>query len=327
METPSGHTVPADDKRLPVIAVVVPCYCEEQALPLSMPRLLEVLDTLSANRLASPDSYVMCVDDGSSDATWRIIQELHEADARVHGISLAHNRGHQAALLAGLMTVMSECDAAVSIDADMQDDPRAILEMVQLFNSGVEIVYGVRRSRATDTWFKRNSARAFYRMQNAMGLQTVYDHADYRLMSRRAIEILSEYKEENLFLRGLVPQIGLTTGVVYYDRHERVAGSSKYPLKKMLAFSIDGITSFTSRPLRWIFLTGLWLLIIDLAVAIYVICSLIAGDAVSGWSSLMLSVWFLGSLIIMAIGLVGEYIGKIFTEVKARPRYNIRDRL
>ncbi|MCM1004680.1 MAG: glycosyltransferase family 2 protein [Prevotella sp.] len=315
------------DTTAPRLAVVVPCYNEEQALPLSMPRLLAVLDSLIEEGNVAADSYVLCVDDGSCDRTWVIIEELHKADKRVHGITLTHNRGHQFALLAGLMSVADSCDAAVSIDADMQDDPDAIKEMVAKFRAGAEIVYGVRSSRATDTWFKRNSARAFYRLQNSMGLQTVYDHADYRLMSRRALQILSQYKEQNLFLRGVVPMIGLDTAIVYYKRAERVAGESKYPLKKMLAFSVDGITSFSSRPLRWIFFIGMSLLAVDLIVAIYVLIAFFAGSAVSGWSSLMLSVWFLGSLILIAIGVVGEYIGKIFTEVKARPRFNIKDRI
>lgn len=311
----------------PTLAVVVPCYREEQALPISMPKLLEVIDSLIARSAISPDSYILCVDDGSPDDTWAVINSLHRADPRVRGIALAHNRGHQYALLAGLMTAMPACDAAVSIDADMQDDPRAIAAMIGQYNQGAEIVYGVRASRATDTWFKRNSARAFYRLQNAMGLQTVYDHADYRLMSRRALQILSQYKEQNLFLRGVVPMIGLRTAIVTYDRAERVAGESKYPLRKMLAFSVDGITSFSAKPLRWIFFTGLSLLLIDLIVAIYVLIAFFAGNAVSGWSSIMLSIWFLGSLMLIAIGVVGEYIGKIFTEVKARPRYNIRETL
>lgn len=325
MDTENTATPYARPATPPVLAVVVPCYHEEQALPLSMPRLLGVLDSLVSAGKISPDSFVLCVDDGSKDATWDTILALHARDPRVRGVALAHNRGHQYALLAGLMTVTPVCDAAVSIDADMQDDPEAIGRMVDKFNAGAEIVYGVRASRATDTWFKRNSARAFYRLQNSMGLQTVYDHADYRLMSRRALEMLGRYKEQNLFLRGIVPLIGLTTDTVSYDRHERVAGESKYPLRKMLAFSVDGITSFSAKPLRWIFLTGMGLLLIDLLVAIYVLIAFFAGNAVSGWSSLMLSVWFLGSLILMAIGVVGEYVGKVFTEVKARPRFEIRE--
>lgn len=292
---------------------------------MSLPRLLEVLDTMTARGLAAKESFILCVDDGSPDSTWKAILQAREEDSRVQGLALAHNAGHQYALLAGLMDVRQRCDAAVSIDADLQDDPCAIIEMVTAFRAGSEIVYGVRRSRSTDTWFKRNSAHAFYRLQEKMGLQSVYDHADYRLMSSRALEVLSCFREQNLFLRGIIPLIGLNTATVYYDRNERVAGESKYPLKKMLAFSIDGITSFSAKPLRWIFLTGLGLLIADVAVALYVFCSLLRGDTMSGWSSIMLSVWFLGSLLLMAVGVVGEYIGKIFTEVKGRPRFIVRE--
>lgn len=313
---------------LPVIAIVVPCYNEEQALPLSVPKMLEILDELSGLQLASPDSYILLCNDGSRDATWDVIERLHIADKRVKGISLAHNRGHQYVLLAGLMTVRDKCDAAISIDADLQDDPRAIVEMVRKFNEGAEIVYGVRSSRATDTWFKRTTAHAFYAFQKKMGLETVYDHADYRLMSNRALGLLGQYGESNLFLRGIVPQIGLKSDVVRYARDERVAGESKYPLAKMLSFSIDGITSFSARPMRWIFLTGLALLVIALLVTVYVLTSYFYSDHISaGWASIMLSIWVLGSLILIAIGIVGEYIGKIFNEVKHRPRYAISDTL
>jgi glycosyltransferase involved in cell wall biosynthesis len=313
---------------LPKIAIVVPCFNEEQALPVSVPQMLDVLNDLTRQQLAAPDSYILLCNDGSRDNTWGIIRQFHESDSRVKGISLAHNRGHQNVLLAGLMTVMNHCDAAISIDADMQDDPAAITKMVQLFNSGSEIVYGVRSSRESDTWFKRTSAHAFYSFQKTMGLETVYDHADYRLMSNRALNLLSEYGESNLFLRGIIPQIGLKSDVVTYERHERVAGSSKYPLAKMLSFSIDGITSFSARPMRWIFMTGLVLLLIDLLVAIYVVVSLMYSNTISaGWASLMLSVWALGSLILMSLGIVGEYIGKIFNEVKRRPRFAIADTL
>ncbi len=313
---------------LPVIAIVVPCYNEEQALPLSVPKMLEMLDELSGLQLASPDSYILLCNDGSRDATWSVIERMHIADRRVKGISLAHNRGHQYVLLAGLMTVRDKCDAAISIDADLQDDPRAIIEMVRKFNEGVEIVYGVRSSRDTDTWFKRTTAHAFYAFQKKMGLETVYDHADYRLMSNRALGLLGQYGESNLFLRGIVPQIGLKSDVVTYAREERVAGESKYPLAKMLSFSINGITSFSARPMRWIFLTGLVLLVIALLVSVYVFTSYFYSDHISaGWASIMLSIWVLGSLILIAIGVVGEYIGKIFNEVKHRPRYAISDTL
>lgn len=312
---------------LPRIAIVMPCYNEEQALPISSAEILSLLDKMSQENLISSDSYILCCNDGSKDNTWAVIQNLHSKDNRVKGISLAHNRGHQYALLAGLMTAKDNCDAAISIDADLQDDPNAIVEMVQKFREGKEIVYGVRSSRKTDTWFKRTTAHAFYSFQNVMGLETVYDHADYRLMSRRALELLSQYGEENLFLRGIVPQIGLDTDIVKYERNVRVAGESKYPLSKMLSFSIDGITSFSARPMRWIFMIGLILMVIDVFVAVYILFAFVKNNAVSGWTSLMLSVWFLGSLILMGLGIVGEYIGKIFIEVKNRPRYAIKDYL
>lgn len=312
---------------LPVIAVVIPCFNEEAALPITVKQLIGVLDKMCTDGLISRDSYLMCCNDGSTDRTWQVIQALHAEVNRVKGISLAHNRGHQYALLAGLMTVRGHCDAAISIDADLQDDVNAMTEMVQKYLQGYEIVYGVRASRATDSWFKRTTARAFYSLQQKMGLDTVYDHADYRLMSNRALDILSEYGESNLFLRGIIPQIGLSTAVVTYDRHERVAGESKYPLKKMLSFSIDGITSFSSRPIRMILALGVLLLILDVAMGIYVSIAYFGHAAIPGWTSLMLSVWFLGSITLIALGVVGEYIGKIFVEVKHRPRYNISEYL
>lgn len=311
----------------PVIAIVIPCYNESAVLPITLPRLLAVLDRLAAEGLASDRSYILCSNDGSRDDTWAVIGRWHEQDPRVKGISLAHNRGHQYALLAGLESVIGRCDAAISIDADLQDDPDASIEMVRLFNEGKEIVFGVRASRDSDTCFKRTTARAFYKFQKAMGLDTVYDHADYRLMSNRALEMLAEYGESNLFLRGIIPQLGLKTAIVRYDRAPRAAGESKYPLSKMLSFSIDGITSFSARPMRLIFLTGLTLLLADIIVALYVFISYFAHPVLSGWASLMLSIWFLGSLILMGIGIVGEYVGKIYIEVKKRPRYFISDKL
>ena len=307
----------------PTIAVVVPCYNEEQALPISAAKLLSVLDQMVNMGLASSESYILCCNDGSKDKTWETISQLHAKDNRIKGISLTHNRGHQYVLLAGLMAVKDHCDAAISIDADLQDDPDAMIEMVKQFNQGKEIVYGVRSSRATDTWFKRTTAHGFYSLQKKMGFETIYDHADYRLMSARAIDFLGQYGESNLFLRGIIPQIGLETAIVTYERKERVAGASKYPLKKMLSFSINGITSFSAKPMRWIFMVGLILLVVDLIVAIYVLISYFEHVTTSGWPSLMLSVWLLGSLILMSIGIVGEYIGRIFTEVKHRPRYFI----
>lgn len=308
------------------LSIVVPCYNEQEALPLTVPVLLGLLDRMAAQGLVDADSFVLLVNDGSRDHTWQVIERLHARDPRVKALSLAHNRGHQAALLAGLMWARSRCDAAVSIDADLQDDPEAIVAMVSHWRKGADIVYGVRSSRHTDTAFKRTTAHAFYAFQRRMGLETVYDHADFRLMSRRALDLLADYGESNLFLRGIIPQIGLKTAVVTYARTARVAGESKYPLSKMLALSIDGITSFSARPMRWIFLLGASLLVVALLVAAYVFASLLWSSRVNpGWASIMLSLWVLGSLILMAIGVVGEYVGKIFVEVKHRPRFAIMD--
>jgi glycosyltransferase involved in cell wall biosynthesis len=315
------------NRSLPVIAIVLPCYNEQEALPITLPRLLSLLDDMSTEGLISPESFLLCSNDGSRDGTWHLLEEWHARDNRVKAVSLAHNRGHQYALLAGLMAVRGRCDASVSIDADLQDDPEAIRTMVLNFKSGDDIVYGVRSSRATDTWFKRSTAHAFYSFQNRMGLETIYDHADYRLMSCRALDLLAEYGESNLFLRGIVPNIGLKSSIVTYERASRVAGESKYPLSKMLALSIDGITSFSAKPMRMIFLTGLALWLIDIVVAVWVFVAHFCGHTISGWSSLMLSVWFLGSLILMGIGIVGEYIGKIFVEVKHRPRFAIAEEI
>lgn len=307
----------------PTIAIVVPCYNEQEALPISMPQLLTLLDSMVAQDMISPESYILCSNDGSKDKTWAVIEALHAKDNRIKGISLAHNRGHQNALLAGLMSAIDKCDAAISIDADLQDDPHAIVEMVHNFIHGDDIVYGVRSSRQTDTWFKRNTAHAFYSLQRSMGVETIYDHADYRLMSNRALHLLAQYDEENLFLRGIIPHIGLRSSIVHYERAQRCAGESKYPLAKMLSFSIDGITSFSAKPMRYIFLTGLTFLLMDIAVALWVFIAYFFDQTITGWASIMLSIWFLGSLILMGIGVVGEYIGKIFIEVKRRPRYAI----
>lgn len=310
------------------LAVVMPCYNEQDALPISLPVMLRLLDDLHAENLVTADSFILCSNDGSRDGTWQVVADWHERDPRVRGISLAHNRGHQFALLAGLMAVRGHCDAAVSIDADLQDDPGAIREMLRKFiYDGDEIVYGVRASRQTDTWFKRTTARAFYRVQQKMGTETVYDHADYRLMSARALDLLADYGEANLFLRGIVPHIGLKSSTVSYDRARRVAGESKYPLAKMLSFSIDGITSFSARPMRWIFATGVIVVGICLIVALWVLIAYFCHVTITGWASLMLSIWFLGGLILISIGIVGEYIGKIFIEVKHRPRYAVASRI
>lgn len=315
------------NRNLPVISIVIPCYNEDCVLPQSLRAIGEILDELKNRGEVSPESFIMCVDDGSTDRTWEILRESNSINPAVKGISLAGNRGHQFALLAGLMTVKDLCDAAISIDADLQDDPRAILEMVRLFREGYDIVYGVRKSREKDSWFKRNSARLFYRIQRGLGIKVVYDHADYRLMSAEALDILSEYGEQNLYLRGIIPQIGLKSATVYYSRGHRAAGESKYPLGKMLSFSVDGITSFTARPMKWIFVLGLLLIIVDIAVAAYVLAAFFNGRTVDGWTSIMLSLWFIGGLLFMVLGIIGEYIGKIFMETKNRPRFHVREKI
>ncbi len=309
----------------PVLAIVVPCLDEAETL-LHTDRVLSgKIVSLVEKGQVSDGSFVLYVDDGSTDGTWDVIEKLAAESVRSRGLKLASNAGHQLALMAGLEAVSVCCDAAISIDADLQDDVEAIDEMTASYRAGFDVVYGVRRHRKEDGVFKRTTAKGFYRLRNALGMRTVNNHADYRLLSAAALKGLCRYRETNLFLRGIVPLIGLQTAIVRYDRHERVAGDSKYPLAKMLAFSVDGITSFSAKPLRWIFMIGLGLLVTDIAVAVYVLCSYFGGDTISGWSSIMLSIWFLGSLILMAIGVVGEYVGKVFTEVKARPRFNIRE--
>ena len=251
---------------LPVIAIVIPCYNEEEALPISVARLTELLDRMATDELASPESYIMCSNDGSRDRTWNVITELHAADKRVKGISLAHNRGHQYALLAGLMAVRDRCDAAISIDADLQDDVNAIIEMVDYFLQGVDVVFGVRRERKTDTFFKKHTAQLFYKLMSTMGGEIVYNHADFRLMSKRSLKALVAFPERNLFLRGMVCLLGYTTASVYYDRKERFAGESKYPFTKMLNFALDGITSFSVKPLRLITTSGLIFMMVSFSI-------------------------------------------------------------
>ena len=308
---------------LPVIAIVIPCYNEEEALPISVARLTELLDRMATDELASPESYIMCSNDGSRDRTWNVITELHAADKRVKGISLAHNRGHQYALLAGLMAVRDRCDAAISIDADLQDDVNAIIEMVDYFLQGVDVVFGVRRERKTDTFFKKHTAQLFYKLMSTMGGEIVYNHADFRLMSKRSLKALVAFPERNLFLRGMVCLLGYTTASVYYDRKERFAGESKYPFTKMLNFALDGITSFSVKPLRLITTSGLIFMMVSFFAIIYALVEFISGDVIRGWTSLLISVWFIGGAILTAVGIIGEYIGKIYKEVKRRPRYLI----
>lgn len=313
---------------LPILAIVVPCYNEEAVLAETIGRLSNLMDQMiHEQEIISPDSYLLFVNDGSSDKTWSIIQEGHQTNPFVCGVNLAGNVGHQNALMAGLETAKDRCDITITIDADLQDDILVIPEMVKLYQEGNDIVYGVRQERKTDTWFKRSTALAFYKLMHLLGVKTVYNHADYRLMSRRAVEQLSQYPEKNLFLRGIVPLIGFQSACVYYDRSERLAGESKYPFKKMLNFAIDGITSFSVKPIRLIFTLGLLFLLISFCILIYVIVALIKGDAVSGWASIILSIWFIGGCAMLSIGIIGEYIGKIYIETKARPRYNIEKTL
>ena len=306
---------------------MIPCYNEEEVLPETSRRLAEKLDALEKAEKIGPESRVLFVDDGSRDTTWSIITALHAADSRFRGIRLAHNRGQQAAIVAGLEEVAPCSDAAITIDADLQDPLTAVTEMVKKFREGADIVYGVRSSRRTDSWFKRNSARFFYKFQQSMGVDIIYDHSDFRLMSRRAIGLLGKYGERNLYIRGIMKHIGLPSAVVTYERSSRLAGETKYSPAKLMSLAIDGITSFTARPMRLIFSTGLVLLLLDIGIAAWVFVSHFQGRAISGWSSIMLSIWFLGSLILMAIGIIGEYVGKIYIEVKHRPRYAIQDKL
>lgn len=304
--------------------VVVPCYNEEEVLPETSKQMLELFGRMKDDGLISSQSRIIFIDDGSKDKTWSLIYGYSMEHKEIGGIKLAHNAGHQNALLSGLMTVKDQCDCAISIDADLQDDINVIPEMVRKFrDEGCDVVYGVRNKRDTDTFFKRTTAEGFYHIMQAMGVNVVFNHADYRLMSARALKTLSEFPERNLFLRGMVPLVGYKSDCVYYSRHERFAGESKYPLKKMLSFAFDGITSFSISPIRLISALGAIVCIISIVMAIYTIVAKITGHANSGWASLMISIWFLGGVELLAVGLIGEYIGKMYKEVKRRPRYII----
>lgn len=314
-----------EQNKMPILYIVVPCYNEEQVLPETSKRLLEKMKSLIRDRQISDESRVLFVNDGSKDSTWEIIQSLHDADRLFMGVDLSRNRGHQNALLAGLSVAMERCDAAISMDADLQDDINAIDKMLEKFRSGCDVVYGVRSSRKKDTFFKRFTAEAFYRLMNWMGVETVFNHADYRLMSRRALEALMEFKEVNLFLRGLVPLVGFTSSTVEYERGERFAGESKYPLNKMLSFAVEGITSMSVRPIRFVTLLGLVIFVVSIVILIISLIQWGAGRTVMGWASIMCSVWAIGGLILLCLGIIGEYIGKIYLETKRRPRFIIRD--
>ena len=312
---------------MPIVYLVIPCYNEEEVLPETNRRLTEKMTTMVTHGLADEKSRILYVDDGSRDKTWSLIQEYHQANPVVRGIKLAHNRGHQNALLAGLMTAMQDCDCAISLDADLQDDVDAIDEFVKKYLDGCDVVYGVRNKRDTDTFFKRFTAEGFYKVMKMLGADIVFNHADYRLMSRRALEGLSEYREVNLFLRGIVPLIGYRSDYVYYDRHERFAGESKYPLKKMLSFAMDGITSFSVKPLKMISNLGILLSILSVLGLIYALISYFTNNAVAGWTAIVSSIWLLGGIQLLCVGMVGTYVGKIYSEVKARPRFRIETNL
>ena len=305
-------------------AIVVPCYNEEAVLNETTGRLLEVMQRV-AEKHADLQGRIVYVDDGSRDGTWSLIGSLSQQHPQVLGLKLAHNAGHQHALWAGLEWAAAHTDAAISIDADLQDDVNAIPEMVDLFLGGKDIVYGVRRDRPTDTWFKRTTALAFYKLMSKLGGDIVYNHADYRLMSRRTLAALMTYGERNLFLRGMVRTLGFPQAMVYYDRGERFAGESKYPLRKMLAFAIDGITSFSVRPLRLISIVGLSFMLVALGVIVYGLAAWLCGRTIQGWTSLLVSLWFIGGALLVALGVIGEYVGKIYAEVKRRPRYFIEE--
>ena len=310
----------------PTLYLIIPCYNEEKVLPITAPQFLEQLNKMQSEDLISKDSKIMFVNDGSRDKTWDIIKNLSKENNAFIGISQSRNRGHQNAVLAGLMEAMDKCDITISIDCDGQDDITATEQMVKEYISGSEVVYGVRSCRKTDTFFKRTTAEGFYKLLNLLGAEVVFNHADYRLISSRVLKEFANFKEVNLFLRGMIPLVGFKSSSVYYERNERLAGESHYPLKKMLALAFDGITSLSVKPLRLISLLGVIVSIISFICVIWaVVCHLI-GNTVAGWASMIAITCFLGGIQLICLGVIGEYIGKIYMEVKARPRYIISER-
>jgi len=310
---------------IPQLAIVVPCYNEEAVLPETSARLLGLLSEMIKAGSIRPDSYILFTDDGSADATWSIICRLHAGNPAFQGLRLSRNFGHQHALLAGLHEAV-KADAIISIDADLQDDLNAIPQMVARYREGADIVYGVRDNRDTDTRFKRQTALIFYKVLNRMGVESVYNHADYRLMSRRALAALLEFKEANLYLRGMIPMLGFKSTEVYYKRHERFAGESKYNLRKMLSFAWNGVSSLSIRPLRFVTFCGFVIFFLTLAFTIYALAAYFRGKAVPGWASTVIPIYFLGGVQLLCIGLLGEYLGKIFKEVKGRPRFIVAEK-
>ena len=312
--------------QIPRLYIVIPCYNEEQVLPITAPMFRDKLLALSRQGKIRPDSRVLFVNDGSKDNTWKSISQLAKEDEHYMGICLSRNRGHQNALLAGLMEAKDKCDITISIDCDGQDDINAMDEMVDAYLSGAEIVYGVRSKRDTDTFFKRFTAESFYKLMKWMGADTVYNHADYRLVSSRALKEFANFKEVNIFLRGMFPLVGFKSTCVYYERHERIAGQSHYPLKKMLALAFDGITSLSIKPIRIITGLGVFISLAAFALIIYALVSYFTGNVVSGWASSLIVTCFLGGIQLICLGVIGEYVGKIYMETKARPRFIISDR-
>ena len=311
----------------PILFIIIPCYNEQEALPITAKRLTELTDDMIARSIIDPESRIVLVDDGSKDATWQVISDLHAGDGRFEGVKLAHNAGHMNALWAGMTLAADRCDCIISIDADLQDDVNAMYGFLEEYQKGADVVSGVRSSRKTDTWFKRTTAQGFYKGMKKLGVEMVYNHADYRLLSRRALQALLSFGEVNMFLRGMVPMLGFKTAEVYYERGERVAGESKYPLKKMVAFAMEGITSLSNKPIRYVLLVGVLCALLGLAMAIYVIVAVAKGHTVAGWASLMMSIWLLGGLQLMALGLIGEYVGKIYMETKRRPKFILEEHL
>lgn len=307
------------------LTIIIPCYNEEEVLPWTLDKLAVLVERLKKE--AATEAHLLLVDDGSKDRTWELITEAAKAHTYIGGIKLSHNEGHQNALWAGMQESVATSDAVVSIDADLQDDETAIIDMARQVNEGMDIVYGVRKKRTTDTWFKRFTAQTFYKLMKSMDSEIVYNHADFRMMTRRAVEALLQYPERNLFLRGIVRQLGFREGYVYYDRRARTAGESKYPLKKMLAFSVDGITSFSTAPLKFITFIGLAMTFISFVMIVFAIVRYAEGETTQGWASLLVSLWFIGGIITTALGVTGTYIGKIYIEVKHRPRYFVQERV
>ena len=308
-----------------VLYVIVPCYNEEDILPNTSDALLVQLSEMISCGIISAKSKILFVDDGSSDKTWNLILKISNSEKRVEGIKLSHNQGHQNALFAGMMYVKNKCDCMISVDADLQDDITIFPEFVKKYNEGCDVVYGVRSERKKDSAFKRFTAQCFYKFMNLMGAETVYNHADYRLMSRRALEALSEYREVNLFLRGIVPLIGFKSDSILYARKERTAGETKYPLKKMINFALDGITSFSAKPIRLISVFGMLCSLLSIGGLLYALLSYSFGYTVPGWTALTCSIWFLGGIQLLSIGMLGEYVSKVFSEVKNRPKYFIEE--